>query len=143
MKEAGVGYILVAPLREFFKKLGFNVDSPGFLKGKSGTSHMFDIAAWKGGTTHEVIVIDLATSGEEAVSEQATIAMFAKVYDVAPDRAMLIAIPGMSENGRKLASHYKIELVEGKGQKEALRALEKTMGLAQITHESSISQSPV
>ena len=143
MKEAGVGYILVAPLREFFKNLGFSVESPGFLKGKSGTSHMFDIAAWKGGTTRQVIVIDLATSGEEAVSEQAIIAMFAKVYDVTPDRAVLIAIPRMSENGRKLASHYKIELVEGKGQKEALRALEKTMGLTQITPEPSLSQSPV
>lgn len=139
MKEAGVGYILVAPLREFFKNLGFNVESPGFLKGKSGTSHMFDIAAWKEGTTRQVIVIDLATSGEEAVSEQAIIAMFAKVYDVTPDRAVLIAIPRMSENGKKLASLYKIELVEGKGQKEALKALEKTMGLAQMPPEPSLS----
>ena len=61
--------------------------------------------------------------------------MFAKVYDVAPDRAALIAIPRMSENGRKLAGLYKIELIEGRNQKEALKALEKTMGLVQITSE--------
>ncbi|HKZ94082.1 MAG TPA: hypothetical protein VJ249_05830 [Candidatus Bathyarchaeia archaeon] len=139
IKEAGVGYILVAPLREFFKGLGFDVESPGFLKGKSGASHMFDIAAWKGDTMRQVIVIDLATSGEDAVSEQAIIAMFAKVYDVAPDRAILIAIPRMSENGRKLAGLYKIELIEGKGQKEALKTLEKTMGLVKITSEPSLS----
>lgn len=143
IKEAGVGFVLVAPLREFMQSLGFNVESPGFLKGKSGASHMFDIASWRGGTTRQVIVIDLATSGEGEVSEQAIIAMFAKVYDVTPDRAILVAIPRMSENGRKLASLYKIELVEGRNQKEALKALEKAMGLVEITSEPGLSQSPV
>jgi len=142
IKEAGVGFVLVAPLREFMQSLGFNVESPGFLKGKSGASHMFDIASWRGGTTRQVIVIDLATSGEGEVSEQAIIAMFAKVYDVTPDRAILVAIPRMSENGRKLAALYKIELVEGRNQKEALKALEKAMGLVEITSEPSLSHSP-
>jgi hypothetical protein len=64
--------------------------------------------------------------------------MFAKVYDVSPDRAILVAIPRMSENGRKLASLYKIELIEGKNQKEALKALEKAMGLVQITSEPNL-----
>jgi hypothetical protein len=45
----------------------------------------------------------------------------------------------MSENGRKLASLYKIELIEGKNQKEALKALEKAMGLVQITSEPNLS----
>jgi hypothetical protein len=65
--------------------------------------------------------------------------MFAKVYDVSPDRAILVTIPRMSENGRKLASLYKIELIEGKNQKEALKALEKAMGLVQITSEPNLS----
>jgi len=143
IKEAGVGFVLVAPLREFLQSLGFNVESPGFLKGKSGASHMFDIASWGGGAKRQVIAIDLATSGEEEVSEQAVIAMFAKVYDVVPDRAIFVAIPRMSENGRKLAALYKIELVEGRNQKEALKALEKAMGLVEISSEPGLSQSPV
>jgi transcription elongation factor Elf1 len=134
MKETGVGYILVAPLQEFFRNRGFTVESPGFLKGKSGASHMFDIAASKGDITHQVTVIDLATTGDEAVSEQAVIAMFAKVYDVAPDRACLIVIPKMSENGRKLAALYKIELVEGRNQKEALKSLEAHMAYIASSH---------
>jgi len=140
MKEAGVGYILVAPLREFFQSRGFTVESPGFLKGKSGASHMFDIAASRGDITRFVVVIDLATSAEEVVSEQAIIAMFAKVYDVAPDKACLIAIPKMNENGRKLAALYKIELIEAKNQKEALKALETVTGLAQVQPESQTAQ---
>jgi hypothetical protein len=139
IKEAGVGFVLVAPLREFLLSLGFNVESPGFLKGKSGASHMFDIASWGGGTKRQVIAIDLATSGEDEVSEQAIIAMFAKVYDVAPERAIFVAIPRMSENGRKLATLYKIELIEGRNQKEALKALEKAMGLVEISSEPSLS----
>jgi len=133
MKEAGVGYILVAPIREFFQGLGFTVESPGFLKGKSGASHMFDVAASKGDITRHVIVIDLATSAEDVVSEQSIIAMFAKVYDVAPDKAYLIAIPQMSENGRKLADLYKIELIEAKNQNEVLKALETRVGPAEST----------
>jgi len=124
MKEAGVGYILVAPIRVFLRSRGFTVESPGFLKGKSGTSHMFDIAASRGDIVRSILVIDLATSADEPVSEQSIIAMFAKVYDVAPDKACLIAIPQMSENGRKLAELYNIHLIEAKNQNEAIQALE-------------------
>ena len=143
MKEAGVGYVMVAPLRDFFQTRGFSVESPGFLRGKSGASHMFDIAAWKGDITRTVIVIDLATSTEDVVSDQSIIAMFAKVYDVAPNKAYLIAIPKMSENGRKLADLYKIELIEAKNQKEAMTTLEALVGLAQIPPESQLPQPEV
>jgi len=124
MKEAGAGYILVAPIREFLQSRGFEVESPGFLKGQSGASHMFDVTASRGDITRNVIVIDIATSKDEPVSEQSIIAMFAKVYDVVPDRACLIAIPKMSENGRKLAELYNIQLVEAKNPNEAVKALE-------------------
>ena len=140
MKEAGVGFILVAPIREFFQSRGFMVESPGFLKGKSGASHMFDVTASKGDITRHVIVIDLATSAEDVVSEQSIIAMFAKVYDVAPDKACLIAIPKMSENGRKLADLYKIELIEAKNQKDAMKALQAVVDLTMGTSESKLPQ---
>ncbi len=127
MKEAGVGFILVAPIREFLQSRGFNVESPSFQKGKSGASHMFDIAATHGDITRNIIVIDLATSAEEYVSEQSIIAMFAKVYDVTPDKACLIAIPKMAESGRKLADLYNINLIEAKNQNDAIKALEKCL----------------
>jgi transcription elongation factor Elf1 len=125
MKEATLGWILIAPIREFLEGRGFKVESPGFLKGKSGASHMFDIAASPTGVKRNITVIDLATSTDDIVSEQPVIAMFAKIYDVSPDKACLVAIPRMSENGKKLAALYKIELVEAKDQKEVIEALEK------------------
>ncbi len=124
MKEVGAGYILVAPIQEFLQSRGFTVESPGFLKGKSGASHMFDIAASRGHNPRSIIVIDIATSKDEPVSEQSIVSMFAKVFDVTPDRACLIAIPKMSENGDKLAELYNITLIEAKNQNEAIKALE-------------------
>jgi len=54
--------------------------------------------------------------------------MFAKVFDVTPHKACLIAIPKMSENGRKLADLYKVKLIEAKDQNVAIKALEATIG---------------
>jgi transcription elongation factor Elf1 len=122
-KEANLGYALTVPIIEYLEDLGFAVESPGFLNGKSGTRHMFDLTAVSAGKKHNTTVIDFATSSDDAVSEQSVISMFAKIFDVTPDQACLIAIPKMSENGRKLASLYKIQLVEAKNQNSALEAL--------------------
>jgi transcription elongation factor Elf1 len=122
-KEANLGYALTVPIIEYLEDLGFAVESPGFLNGKSGTRHMFDLTAVSAGKKHNTTVIDFATSSDDAVSEQSVISMFAKIFDVTPDQACLIAIPKMSENGRKLATLYKIQLVEAKNQNSALEAL--------------------
>ncbi|MCK4478542.1 hypothetical protein KAU88_08470 [Candidatus Bathyarchaeota archaeon] len=123
-KEASLGWILVAPIREFLESHGFKVETPGFLRGKSGASHMFDITAFKPDVAKNMTVIDLATSTEDVISEQPVIAMFAKIYDVTPDNAYLIAIPKATENGKKMAKLYNITLIEAKGPKEAIKALE-------------------
>jgi len=127
MKEATLGWILITPIREFLESRGFEVESPGFLKGKSGASHMFDITASSAGVERNITVIDLATSTDDIASEQPVIAMFAKIYDVSPERACLVAIPRMSENGKKLAALYKIQLIEAKDQKEVIKEFEKAL----------------
>jgi alcohol dehydrogenase class IV len=72
-------------------------------------------------------VIDLATTTENAVTEQPVIALFAKIFDVSPDSAYLIAIPSTSENGKKMAELYNINIIEAKNQKEAIKALKEKM----------------
>jgi len=122
-KEVNLGYALTVPVIEFLENLGFAVDSPGFLNGKSGTRHMFDLTAVSAGEKQSTTAIDFATSSEDVVSEQSVISMFVKIFDATPDKACLVAIPKMSENGRKLASLYKIHLIEGKNQNSAIEAL--------------------
>jgi len=128
MKEARVQYTLVAPIKGFLEKNGFRVESPGFLKGKSGASHLFHIVASSEKWADRLITIDVVSSPtREAVSEQSIISMFAKVFDVAPNKACLIAIPKMSEDGRRLADLYKIKLIEADDQNAAIEALEASM----------------
>jgi transcription elongation factor Elf1 len=124
-EEATVGWVLIAPIKEFLAENGFEVESPAFLKGKSGANHTFDIVAYKGAGTRKVTVIDLAASTENAVSEQPVIALFAKIFDVSPDSAYLISIPKMSENGKKMAELYNIQVIEAVTQKEAISVLKE------------------
>ena len=128
-EEVAIGWVVIAPIRDFLVENGFEVESPAFIKGKSGANHMFDIVAYKGEgeAARKVTVIDLATSAENAVSEQPVIALFAKIYDVSPENAYLIAIPKVSENGKKMAELYSIKLIEAKNQKEAIKALKDEM----------------
>ncbi len=124
-KEATLGWVMITPIREFLEGRGFKVESPGFLKGKSGASHMFDIIASPPEVKRNITVIDFATSSDEIVSEQPVIAMFAKTYDVSPGKACLVALPRMSENGKKLAALYKIMLVEARNPKDVIKTFEK------------------
>jgi hypothetical protein len=111
-------------MKEFLEAKGFHVDSPAVIKGKSGVEHMFGIVAYKGDITRNLAVIDVTTSTKD-MPEQPVIAMFAKIIDVSPDKAYLIVIPRMTENSKKLAKLYDIEIIEAKNQKEAIEALEK------------------
>ncbi|MCW4016203.1 MAG: hypothetical protein NWF06_07530 [Candidatus Bathyarchaeota archaeon] len=121
-KEATVGWIMIAPIMEFLGDKGFEIESPGFLDGKSGTRHMFDLIAVSS-KKKKTTAIDLATSNDGVVSEQSVISMFAKVFDANPDQACLVVIPKMTESGKKLAALYKIDLIEGKDQNAAIDAL--------------------
>jgi transcription elongation factor Elf1 len=122
-KESNIGFILTVPVMDFLEKLGYEVESPGFLTGKSGTRHMFDLAAIKPGKKRNTTVIDIVTSTDDIISEQSVTSMFAKIFDTTPDNACLVAIPKMSKNGKNLASLYKIDLVEAKDQNSAIEAL--------------------
>lgn len=123
-EEVAVGWSLIAPIRGFLVESGFEVENPAFLKGRSGANHRFDLACYKG-TKEKVTVIDLAASTENAVSEQPVIALFAKIFDVSPEDAYLIAVPKINENGKKMAELYNIKVVEAKNHKEAVKELKQ------------------
>jgi hypothetical protein len=126
-QEASLGWVLVTPIKEFLSQIGLEVEGPAFLKGKSGANHMFDVVAKSKDAARKVTVIDLATSSEGVVSEQPVIALFAKIFDVSPNQAYLIAIAKVNENGKKMAELYNIRIIEAKDQKEAIRSLAATI----------------
>jgi hypothetical protein len=120
-KEVTLGWIMIGPIMESLEDIGFKVESPGFLNGKSGTRHMFDLTVVSA-KKKLITAIDLATS-KDVVPDQVVISMFAKIFDTNPEKACLVAIPNMSESGKKLAKLYKINLIEAKDQKTAIEAL--------------------
>ncbi|MBN1245047.1 hypothetical protein JXA31_05590 [Candidatus Bathyarchaeota archaeon] len=128
--ESSLNLFLVTAIREFLIKAKLNVESPGLLKGKSGATHSFDIVAYKADKSQTAIVVDLAMSTETVVSEQPVIALFAKIFDVSPERAFLIAVPTLSENGKKMAELYKIRAIEAKNQEEAVASLDANLKAA-------------
>jgi hypothetical protein len=125
--ESFLSWFLVAAIRDFLIKGGLTVESPGLLKGKSGANHSFGIVAYRGDEPQKAIVVDLAMSTENVVSEQPVIALFAKIFDVSPERAYLIAIPELSENGKKMAELYKIRAIEAKNREEAIASLKMSL----------------
>ncbi|MEM1659747.1 MAG: hypothetical protein QXR17_01165 [Candidatus Bathyarchaeia archaeon] len=130
--EIAPGLIFIGPIKELLERLGFKVDSPAFLKGRSGATHTFDIAIYKSDEAKCLAVIDLATSND-VVTEQPVIALFAKIYDATPERAYLIAIPRLSDNAKKMADLYKIKVIEGKSASEVTVAIKEEIA-ANYTH---------
>lgn len=129
-KEASLSWIMANPIRKFLESRSYRVETPGFLKGKSGASHVFDVTAFKKEGAKEILVIDVATSTENEVTEQPVIALFAKIYDVSPNHACLIVMPKINENGKRMAKLYNINLVEAKNQTQAINGLKIACGKA-------------
>jgi hypothetical protein len=128
VKDLTLNWTMFKPIRDYLESRGFNVESPGFLQGKSGVKHMFDIVAHDEGARRKVIAVNISTStGNDAVQDQPVIEMFAKAFDSQVDSAFLIAIPKISETGRKLACLYKIKVVEAKNPEEAITKMEEQM----------------
>jgi len=122
MKEA-LSSNLVVTTAELLESYGFKVESPGLLQGKSGMPHTFDIIAQSRNADQNIIAIDLATSTDNIVPEQHIAAIFAKTYDVASCEPLLIAVPKLDENGKRLAKVYNIKVIEATSQEETRTAL--------------------
>lgn len=115
--------MLYAPIRELLEERGFIVEAPGMLMGSSGVSHRFDFIAYryKGGD-RKVYALDVA-SRDAPIEEAEVISLFVKVFDVKPDKAILVAVPGATDRALKLAQSYGIEVVLGKDIEEAIKKL--------------------
>jgi transcription elongation factor Elf1 len=126
--ESSLNWFLSSTIAEYLTKEGLTVENSASVKGKSGANHTFDIVAFKDKNSKK-IVIDLATA-EGSVSEQPVIALFAKIFDVSPDKAFLIAIPKVNENAKKMAELYNIRAIEAKSPDEAIALLKERMKTA-------------
>ena len=103
--------LIVRPIMDFLAKRGYEITSPGTLKGESDVLHIFDVLAYNVEHPDRVIALDFFAS-DRPVEEDRVISMFAKVYDANPPRSVLVVFPGLTVKARKLAEQYELEVVE-------------------------------
>jgi len=100
---------LEAKIADAVKKRGYEVFTSRTIQGRSGIEHHFDVCAWNG---EFQLAIDIAASAGEVGLEQ-VIEFFSKVYDTRPRRSILVAIPEINKQAKRLADTYGIEVVHG------------------------------
>lgn len=121
-------FMLLAPMKSMLESLQYRVSMPGSLVGGSGAEHNFDMIALKENREKmEVVVVDVVSSND-VVDETPVATMFAKVFDVKPTKAFLVAIPRMNESGKKLSQLYGIEVIEAKNVEEASSKVLESLG---------------
>jgi hypothetical protein len=112
---------LLLLLKPELDKLKAKIEMMAVLKGKSGSTYEFDVVAWGKGKK-KFTIADVVMNNEPIGTNPVT-SMFAKIYDIEPSRSILVTIPGLQEEGHKLAKLYKIEIIEAKNMEAAVSKL--------------------
>ena len=118
---------ILSSLTGLLRSRGFLVESPGFVNGRSGQKHMFDLIAKLG--DNKAFAVDVFIS-DNPLPERVVTSIFAKFYDTTFTDAFLVAIPHVREEARRLANLYRVHLVEGKNRDEVLRNFRIEAGMA-------------
>lgn len=98
-------------ISEKLRELGFKVESPATLKGRSGVMHDFFMVATTGaGFLKTRILVELLGDGE--INKDDVFGLYAKATDVSAYGALIGAVPKMTEEAKAVARSYKIAFVE-------------------------------
>jgi len=114
VRQLEIGPKLRAQVREYLQKQGYEVTEGAKLLGKSGIEHTFDMLARRDDSfTSYVIAVGIAAGGDRE-TEVGTIFCFAnKAYDTGILDRVLIAVPGLSQEAKKLAQKQRIKVIDG------------------------------
>jgi hypothetical protein len=118
--------LLVKPLYDFLQERGYKTTIPGMLIGDSDVEHRFDLLAHSESKEDGVIALDFSISNRP-IGEKSIVAMFAKVYDTNPQISVFVAVPSLTEDARKLATQYSIDIVETGGADELWMELRRVI----------------
>jgi transposase-like protein len=128
-KEFREGTLFLRPLKDALEALNFTVRIPGMLRGASGMEHVFTLTASRRHEGKDEVVVMDVVSSEGPADENPVIGLFAKKYDTNPDRSILVAIPAVGNGGKRLASLYRIDVIE------TVSASEATGKLKSLIHQ--------
>lgn len=128
IKELRVKEVLAPTLKELLVSLGFTVEQPGKVTGRSGASHTFDIYARKG---DEDVSIEVAIDSKP-IDTVPLVTYFAKVFDAGIKHPVMVAVPEINEQVSILSKTYNINVItssDGTGVVDKIRAYLSELGL--------------
>ena len=114
--------VLLELASSMLKELGYQVQVPGTLTGRSGLKHKFDLVFSNGETGAVSVVGEPNISNERFLKE-----FFTSLFDSLPAFQVMIALPSASELARKLAMTNKTQIIEGGDMNTILRDLRTTI----------------
>ncbi len=117
-------YLILKPIGAVLEDFQYRVEMPSQIAGRSGALHRFDVIATKGS---ETVVLDLIASDKD-IDEVPVASMYASIFDVAPSQSILVAIPGLTGKGKKLALLYRITVIEATDSQNAADQLKEKFG---------------
>ncbi len=119
------GYLVMKPIGVVLEEFQFKVEMPGQIAGQSGALHRFDAVATKGSS--ELLVLDVIVSDKQ-IDEVPVASLYAKVFDVGPSQTVLVAIPGLTDKAKRLATLYKMSVIEADDSENAAEQLKDNFG---------------
>ncbi len=101
------GLLSLAPVADWLRRQGFQVELSKEITGKSGARHRFDLVA-SAGARHAVLLCDFAL----AADTQVIVALFAKRYDVNPEaKSFVVTYTSPAEDVEILSKTYGISVI--------------------------------
>lgn len=110
VEELSTRLLICKPISDALSEIMLTPTMPGLLTGKSGINHTFGIMGTN--SANKTVAIDIAIS-KGKINEGPILAMSAKVMDTSPTSAIIIAVPGLQDNAKKVAGIYGIKVIEG------------------------------
>ena len=102
-----------ARISDYMKGQGYNVTSKASVRGQSGVEHVFDVLARRDdGFTIRTIALGIAEGGESQAEVSAIFDFANKSFDTGIKERVLIAIPKMSPESKKLADKQRIKVFD-------------------------------
>ncbi|MCI0558204.1 MAG: restriction endonuclease [Nitrososphaera sp.] len=96
------------------EKLGVKATPGGTVVGSSQVQHVFDIVAYQSDSPEPALAVEIEKS-DNPVGSELVLNFFAKSMDSKVPRSILIGIPSISEEAKKLANAYGITALESDG----------------------------
>ena len=100
-------------ISEYMKGQGYKVTSKASVRGQSGVEHVFDVLARRDdGFTIRTIALGIAKGGDSQAEASAIFDFANKAFDTSIKERVLIAIPRMGPESKKLADKQRIKVFD-------------------------------